>query len=304
MSDSRMGDSQSETGGFDAATAGRYHILSEIGRGGMAIVYRARDNRYGNDVAFKLLRVELGLTVTARRFAREIRIASALEHPNILPVLDSGELQGLPFYVMPLVDGPTLERQLHRERQMDITTAVRLAGEVADALSYAHAQDVVHRDVKPSNILISQGHALVVDFGIARHIDMEASERLTDSGIALGTAYYMSPEQARSEKVDGRCDIYSLGCVLYEMLCGSPPFRAASPQAVFGRHATDPVPSLRAVRADVPASLETAIKKALSKSPEGRYDDPLEFKSAIDRAVSDYRPSWIKRLRARFFRAS
>jgi eukaryotic-like serine/threonine-protein kinase len=301
MRDSRRGEADQGKQRFDEPAAGRYRIIAEIGRGGMATVYRARDLRYDNDVAFKLLRRELGETVTARRFAREIRIASALEHPNILPVLDSGDLQGLPFYVMPLVEGPTLERHLLRERRLEIGLAVRLAGEVASALSYAHAQGVVHRDVKPSNILLSGSHAMVVDFGIARHLDIAASERLTDSGIALGTAYYMSPEQGRGDLVDGRCDVYSLGCVLYEMLGGTPPFRGSSPQAVIAQHATERVPSLRALRAEIPASLEAAVMKALAKWPDDRFRDPGELKAAIDRAAADYRLSWIQRLRARVF---
>jgi len=255
----------------------------------MATVYRARDLRHGVDVAIKVLRLELASSSMAERFAREIRLTARLQHPNILPVLDSGNVGELPFYVMPFVDGETLQAQLRRASQLPIDEALRLTGEIADALSYAHRQGVVHRDIKPSNILISHGHAMVGDFGIARALDAAVEDRITESGLALGTAHYMSPEQASTGAVDGRSDTYSLGCLLYEMLAGSPPFVGPSVRAIMARHATDPMPPLRTVRGTVTPALEDAIRKALSKAPADRYADPSDFKIAIERGASDKR---------------
>ena len=225
-----------------AALRGRYDIDRPVGEGGMAVVWLAHDVKHDRRVALKLLRRELGLSLGAERFAREIAIAAKLNHPNIVGVIDSGVVDAgdvqLPYYVMPLVEGPSLRDLLESEGPMSVDEALRLAAEVADALDFAHARGVVHRDVKPGNILIQAGHALVADFGIARAIDMagRAGAALTTESV-VGTPIYMSPEQCRGdEQIDGRSDIYSLGCVLYEMLTGAPPFEAHTPQAVSLAH--------------------------------------------------------------------
>ena len=279
----------------------RYEIQAELGQGGMAHVYRARDRRYGNVVAFKLLRREYAGSVMARRFAREIRIASELSHPSILPVLDAGELKGLPYYVMPLIEGMTLEGVIEDVGRMPIGDAIRIAGDVASALAYAHSHEVIHRDIKPANILLSDGRALVADFGIARQLSMDASGRLTDSDIAIGTAPYMSPEQATNSELDGRCDQYSLACTLFEMLCGEPPYGAAATQATLERHAHEPIPSVRDLRHEVPAALDSASRQALAKHPRDRFADAADFKAAIEAAAPPAQGTgWFRALRAVF----
>jgi serine/threonine-protein kinase len=279
--------------------ADRYQLHEELGQGGMAHVYRATDRRYGTTVALKLLRREFAGSVMARRFAREVRIASELTHPNILPVLDAGELQGIPFYVMPIVEGMTLEGVIRDVRVMAINQALRIAGDVADALAYAHGHDVIHRDIKPSNILLSEGRALVADFGIARHVSIDASGKLTDSGIAIGTAPYMSPEQARAGAVDGRSDQYALGCMLFEMLTGRPPYGSAATQRTLDRHANDPIPSAREKRIEISISLDAAIRKALAKQPADRFASAAEFRSAFEAGASpEAGPSWLQTLRS------
>jgi tetratricopeptide (TPR) repeat protein len=252
----------------------------------MATVYLARDLRHESQVAIKVLRPELAAVLGAERFSREIRITASLQHPSILPLLDSGDADGLPFYVMPYVEGESLAQRLHRETRLSLDEAVRLGAEVADGLAYAHSKGFVHRDIKPANILLANGHAVIADFGIARALINTAGNRITDSGMAIGTAPYMSPEQAGSESVDGRSDIYSLGCVLYEMLSGAPPFTGPSAQAIMARNAVDPVPSLRTVRATVPQALEGVINKALAKTPQDRFATAAEFRDALVRAAA------------------
>ncbi|HJR33687.1 MAG TPA: protein kinase, partial [Gemmatimonadales bacterium] len=252
----------------------------------MATVYLARDLRHESQVAIKVLRPELAAVLGAERFSREIRITASLQHPNILPLLDSGAADGLPFYVMPYVEGESLAQRLHRETRLTLEEAIRIGAEVADGLAYAHAKGFVHRDIKPANILLANGHAVIADFGIARALINTAGNRITDSGMAIGTAPYMSPEQAGSESVDGRSDIYSLGCVLYEMLSGTPPFTGPSAQAIMARNAVDPVPSLRTVRATVPQALEGVITKALAKTPQDRFATAAEFRDALVRAAA------------------
>jgi serine/threonine protein kinase/tetratricopeptide (TPR) repeat protein len=270
--------------GLPAVLDGRYAIAREIGRGGMATVYLARDLAEGTDVAVKVLSPDLAPLLGAERFAREIRITSTLCHPNILPVLDSGAADGHPYYVMPFVDGESLAQRLRREGQLPIEDALDLACQVAEALGAAHDDGFVHRDIKPSNILLSDGRALLADFGIARTIDTLTNEKLTESGVALGTASYMSPEQASGGRVDSRSDLYSLGCVLFEMLSGGPPFTGASSQSVRARHVVDPVPSIHTVRTTVTPSLERVIVKSMAKVPADRYADARHFIEAI-RAV-------------------
>jgi len=292
-----MGDTATH---IAATLIGRYTIKGEVARGGMASVYRGHDLRHNRDVAIKILRHELASFVSGERFAREIAITARLRHPNILPLLDSGESDGVPFYVMPFIEGDTLSDRLRREGQLPIGDSVRLIGEVATALAYAHTEGVIHRDIKPSNVLLSDGHALVADFGIARALDGAASERITDSGIALGTAHYMSPEQASGGAVDARSDIYALGCLLYEMLGGAPPFTGPTARSIMARHAVDPMPSLRTLRGTVPAALEDVVRKALSKAPADRYATPIEFKTAVDTAALDTRLEYRRRSATRW----
>jgi len=261
--------------------AARYEIERELGQGGMATVYLAHDLVGGSRVALKQVRPELAPVIAGERFTREINILSHLHHPNILPVLDTGIADGLPFFVMPYVDGKSLTQLMHREGQLTIRQAVDITCEVADALVAAHAEGFVHRDIKPSNILLSEGRVFLADFGIARAIDVSTGEKLTDSGLAVGTVAYMSPEQAAGGRVDARSDGYSLGCVLYEMLVGGPPFTGATPQAVLSRHAVDSVPGIRTVRPTVSLSLERIVMKALAKVPADRYATAEQFKRAL-----------------------
>ncbi|MFB3111384.1 MAG: protein kinase [Gemmatimonadales bacterium] len=266
-----------------AALADRYVIERELGAGGMATVYLAVDGKHHRQVAVKVLRPELAAALGAERFLREIEIAAGLAHPHILPLYDSGEADGFLYYVMPYVEGESLRDLITRERQLPVDQAVQIAREVADALASAHKRDVVHRDIKPENILLQEEHAVVADFGLARAISAAGGEQLTETGLAVGTPAYMSPEQASADELDGRSDIYALGCVLYEMLAGVPPFTASTPQAVMARHAIDPVPSLSTVRATVPSVVEAAITKALAKVPADRFATAGEFAEALTR---------------------
>ncbi len=265
------------------ALAGRYSVESEIGRGGMATVFLAEDIRHHRKVAIKVLHPELASAVGTERFLNEIEIVAGLEHPHILPLIDSGEAGGLLYYVMPYVDGESLRDRIERERQLPIDDAIRIAAEVADALDYAHEQGVVHRDIKPGNILLRQGHAAIADFGVAKAVGQAGERSSTATGMAVGTPAYMSPEQGSGEQApDGRTDIYALGCVLYEMLAGDPPFTGATPQAVLKRHSVDPVPALRTVRDTAPESVEYAIEKALAKVPADRFSTTREFVQALE----------------------
>ena len=267
---------------LQGALTGRYTIERELGRGGMATVYLAQDLRHNRPVALKVLRPELAAAIGPERFLREIQIAARLTHPNILPLHDSGEAEGLLYYVMPYVEGESLRDRLGREKQLPLDDALQIAREVADALSYAHSHDVIHRDVKPENVLLEAGHAVVSDFGIARAITAAGTEKLTETGIALGTPAYMSPEQGAGRGVvDGRSDVYSLGCMVYEMLAGEPPFGGPTGQAILARHSLDPVPRLKTVRATVPEGVEWAITKALAKVPADRFTTPAQFADAL-----------------------
>jgi len=269
-------------GSLQAALGERYALERELGRGGNAIVYLAHDPKHDRKLAVKVLRPELALAMRAERFLREIQIAAQLSHPNILPLLDSGEAAGLLYYVMPYVEGESLRDRLNREPQLPLPDVVTLTGEVADALAHAHERGIVHRDIKPENILLQARHAVVADFGIARAITVAGGQRVTETGVSLGTPAYMSPEQAGGDpRVDGRSDIYSLGCVVYEMLVGHPPFVGASAQEILARHLVDPVPSLRAVRAAVSEEQEAVIVRALAKSPADRFATADAFGAAL-----------------------
>jgi tetratricopeptide (TPR) repeat protein len=261
----------------------RYRIERELGTGGMGTVHLARDLETGSQVAIKFIRPEHVPADGLERFAREIRITSHLVHPNILPVLDVGEADDLPFYVTPYIAGESLGQRLKRETQLSIQESVEIACQIANALEVAHASGFVHRDIKPSNILLTQGQAILADFGLARAIEVASTDQLTESGLAVGTPAYMSPEQSGNRRIDARSDIYSLGCVLYEMLAGEPPFSGPTAQALLARHAVDPVPSLRTVRATVSRGLESVVTKALAKVPADRYASAAELREALQR---------------------
>ncbi len=261
--------------------SGRFSVERLLGRGGMASVYLARDLRHDRLVALKVLRREIAVTLGAERFLQEVRIAAGLTHPNILSVHDSGEAGGALFYVMPYVEGESLRGRLEREGPLPVDEAVRIACEVADALSYAHSHNVVHRDIKPENVLLEAGHAVVADFGMACAIEAFGADRLTESGLAVGTPAYMSPEQAAAEPIDGRTDVYALACVLYEALAGEPPFTGPTTLAVLARKAAGAVPSLRLVRPEAPLHVERAITRALASLPADRFGSADEFAAAL-----------------------
>jgi tetratricopeptide (TPR) repeat protein len=263
---------------------GRYALGAEVGRGGMATVYRARDLQLDRTVAVKVLLPDISPLLGGERFAREIRIAATLQHPNIVPVFDSGADQGEVWYVMPLVEGETLRDRLRRETHLPIADAVRIAADVLEALAHAHANGVVHRDIKPENILLSGDRALVADFGVARAVDQAGGERITSSGLVVGTPYYMSPEQAGGQGVDGRADLYAVACVLYEMVGGEPPFMGPTPQAILARQMQEPPRSLRVVRPNVPAALQAVIERGLAKVPADRFASAAAFADALAQA--------------------
>ena len=262
--------------------ADRYAIERELGRGGMAVVMLARDLKHQRQVAIKVLRPELSQSLGTERFLREIEVAAQLTHPHILPVFDSGAADGLLYYVMPYVEGGSLRAWLEREPQLPVDLALRLTGQVADALVYAHGRGVVHRDIKPENILLESGEAVIADYGLALAISAAGGERLTESGLALGTPAYMSPEQAAGDtRIDGRTDLYSLGCVLYEMLAGEPPFTGPTAQAVMAKRFGASPPLIRVVREGVPLAVEQAIERALAKAPADRFRTVGEFAKAL-----------------------
>ncbi len=258
----------------------RYEVQREVGQGGMATVYAAADLQTHGTVAVKLMRPDLVASIGAERFTREVLITAQLRHPGIVPLLDAGEIDGVPFYTMPFIEGETLAARLGRERQLAIETTLEIVGELLDALDYAHGRGILHRDIKPANILLSGGRALLADFGIARALDAQG-EKLTATGVAVGTFEYMSPEQGSADAVDQRSDLYSLGCVLYEMLAGTPPFTGPSAQAIIARHARDPMPSLCTVRPTISHRLDAVVAKALAKVPADRFSSAREFQLAL-----------------------
>ena len=266
--------------------AGRYVLKREIGRGGAATVYLAHDVRHERLVAIKVLHHELSHALGAQRFLREIKLTASLQHPHILPIHDSGEVQDHLYYVMPYVEGDSMRARLGADNRLSVEEAVRIGREVAGALAYAHERGVVHRDIKPENILFSGGHAILADFGIARAIN-RAHEKITQQGTITGTPAYMSPEQARDRAFDGRSDVYSLACVLYEAIAGVPPFVGETPQQLLTQRISRTAPLLREYRHDVPAPIESVIAKALSISPDDRFDDARAFSAAMSAAVGN-----------------
>ncbi|MBA2684011.1 MAG: protein kinase [Gemmatimonadaceae bacterium] len=267
-----------------AVIAGRYQIQREIGRGGMATVYLARDIRHDREVALKFIHAEVADGQATERFRREIALLARLQHPHILPLYDSGEWQGALFYVMPFIAGETLRGRIKREGRLPVDEAIRLAREVADALAYAHARDIIHRDIKPENILLSEGHALVGDFGIAHAVSRAGARRLTDAGFAIGTISYMSPEQGSADPIDGRSDLYSLGCVVYEMLSGKVPFSGPTALAILAQRFGEPAASIRQKRPEVPPAVDAAVLKALAPVPANRFQNMTAFASALGSA--------------------
>ena len=267
---------------LERGLAGRYQLERELGEGGMAVVFLAQDLRHDRKVALKVLRPDLSAAIGPERFLREIKLAAGLTHPHILPVYDSGEAGGLLFYVMPNMEGRSLRERLERERQLPLADALAITREVASALDYAHRHQVVHRDIKPENILLHEGSAMVADFGIGKALSGGGS--LTQTGMVVGTPTYMSPEQASGDTdVDGRTDLYSLGCVLYEMLTGEPPFSGATPQAIIAKRFVSPVPHVRVTR-DVPQAVDDALTRVLARTPADRFPTAARFLEALRQA--------------------
>jgi serine/threonine protein kinase len=264
------------------ALSDRYQIERELGQGGMATVYLAHDLKHARKVAIKVLRPELAAVLGAERFVQEIKTTAALNHPHILPLFDSGETSGFLYYVMPYIQGETVREQLNRETQFGIDEAVRITTEVADALQYAHDHGVVHRDIKPENILLHAGRPMVADFGIALAVSAAAGGRMTETGLSLGTPYYMSPEQATAEKtITNRSDIYSLASVLYEMLTGEPPHMGNSAQQIIMKIIAEPVAAVTTLRKSVPPNVAAALAQALEKLPADRFDSARAFAQAL-----------------------
>ena len=277
------------------ALADRYTFERELGAGGMATVYLAFDIKHDRRVAVKVLRPELGAVIGADRFLAEIKTTANLQHPHILGLIDSGDADGLLYYVMPFVEGETVRDRISREKQLPVADAVRIATEAASALDYAHRHGVIHRDIKPENILLHDGSALVADFGIALAVST-AGTRMTETGMSLGTPHYMSPEQAMGEReISARSDVYALGCVLYEMLTGDPPFTGSTAQAIVARVVTEQPRSLTSQRHTIPPQVEAAVLTALEKLPADRFGSAAEFAAALGdpelRHAGDHRPS-------------
>ena len=279
----------SDTPDISTALGDRYIIEREIGAGGMAVVYLARDKKLDREVALKVLRPELGAVLGSERFLTEIKISARLDHPHILTLIDSGEADGLLYYVLPFVRGESLRAKLDRERQLGLDEALTITKQVASALEYAHRQGLVHRDIKPENILIQEGEAMLTDFGIALAVKEAGGNRLTQTGLSLGTPQYMSPEQATGDRgVDARSDVYSLASVLYEMLAGEPPVTGASAQSMIAKLMTEKPTHLRVLRDTVPVSIDEAVAKALAKTPADRFASAGEFSRALDvKATTD-----------------
>jgi dipeptidyl aminopeptidase/acylaminoacyl peptidase len=267
---------------LQSALGARYSVERELGRGGMATVYLARDLKHDRDVALKVVRPELTAILGRERFLNEVRLTAKLDHPHILTLIDSGETEGLLWYVLPFIRGESLRQRLERARQLGMDEALAITGQIAGALEYAHARGVIHRDIKPENILLHEGEAMLTDFGIALAVKEAAGPRLTETGLSLGTPSYMSPEQATGDRVlDARSDIYSLGAVLYEMLAGEPPHTGATVQAVIAKLMTEQPTRLRTIRDTVPQGVDAAVSKALAKVPADRFASAAEFVGSL-----------------------
>ncbi len=267
---------------LNASLEGRYRVERELGESGMATVYLADDVKHERKVALKVLNPELAAVMGAERFLTEIKTTANLQHPHILPLYDSGEADGFLYYVMPFIEEETLADRLDREKQLPVDDAVTIASDVAEALHAAHEQSVIHRDVKPANILMSSGRPLVADFGIALAVSAVGGGRLTETGLSMGTPYYMSPEQASADREPtAASDVYSLGCVLYEMLVGEPPHTGSSAQAVLAKILTEEAPGATKTRASIPANVDAAIRKSLQKLPPDRFSGAHDFARAL-----------------------
>lgn len=274
--------SESELQRVAALVDPRYGVEGEVGRGGMATVYRARDLKHGRPVAIKVLHPEFAHAIGVDRFGREIQIISSLQHPHILPLLDSGTAGDRLYYVMPFVEGPSLRDRVEQLHHLPVGEALRLGEQIANALAYAHSRQIVHLDIKPGNVMLSNGHAMLVDFGVARAICEQCSDRYELAGVVAGTPDYMSPEQVRGDEVlDGRSDVYGVGCLLYELLTGVRPFAAASAEAIlWGQQFEDPMP-VRSHRRAVAAAIDDLILKALNKDPGARPASAADFADAL-----------------------
>ncbi|UCG87575.1 MAG: serine/threonine protein kinase [Gemmatimonadota bacterium] len=297
--------------GVAAALGNRYSIVRPLGRGGMATVYLADDLKHQRLVAVKVLHPELSVTLAANRFLREIRITAKLQHHHILTLIDSGEVDGFLYYVMPYVEGASLRERLSEEVCLPSREAVRIASGLASALDHAHARGVIHRDIKPENVLFNDGHPILADFGIALAVGSAADEHLTKSGFSVGTPAYMSPEQAAGiRELDGRSDVYSLACVLYEMLTGEPLFTGTTPGAVLARQLAGPLPSVKAVQPEIPASLDSALHRALAPRACDRFESAAALRLTLESIGQPTchcgvrhqlpqctsRPSWFRRM--------
>jgi serine/threonine protein kinase len=277
-----------------AALTGRYAVEREIGRGGMATVFLARDLKHGRQVAIKVLNPDLANSIGSERFLREIKTTADLVHPNIIPLIDSGNADGLLYYIMPYITGESLRDKLDREKQLSLEETLRLAREIANALDYAHQRGIIHRDIKPDNILlVNHAHAMVSDFGLARALFAASNDALTATGLVVGTPFYISPEQAEPNRtIDGRADVYSLGCMLFELLAGEPPFHGKTYQAVINRHVMDERPSLRSRGVSAPVAVERAVARAMARVPAERFKTAGEFVSALECGAPASRRAW------------
>jgi serine/threonine-protein kinase len=267
---------------LNAALEGRYAIERQLGEGGMATVYLADDLKHERKVALKVLKPELAAVVGAERFLAEIKTTANLQHPHILPLFDSGEADSFLFYVMPYVEGETLQGRIDREKQLPVDEAVRIATAVANALDHAHRNEVIHRDIKPANILLQDGEPMVADFGMALAVGAAGGHRLTETGLSMGTPFYMSPEQATGDQIVGdQSDVYALACVLYEMLVGEPPYTGTTAQAVLGKIIQGAPVSATSIRGSIPANVDAAMVRALEKLPADRFTGAQDFAKAL-----------------------